>query len=99
MHPSKVRREALHALTDLPNIAAAGASDLRLLGITHPQQLIGASALDLYQRLCLLSGQQQDPCVLDVLLSVVDFMNGAEAQPWWAYTSQRKQMLAALKSV
>ena len=71
-------------------------ADLRLLGITHPRQLAAADAFQLYQALCRATGQRQDPCVLDTFLAAVDFMRGAPAQPWWAYTAQRKRQFPAL---
>lgn len=97
MNPAKVRRDRLQALTDLPNIGPAGARDLILLGIEHAGQLRGQSPLLLFQRLCQLSGVQHDPCVLDVLISVVRFMDGEPARPWWDYTAERQHMLAAAR--
>lgn len=91
MHPDKVNRARLNALTDLPNIGPAGAADLRLLGITHPEQLSGRCPFELYDELCRQTGAKHDPCVIDVFMSVIAFMNGAEARPWWAYTPIRKQ--------
>ena len=91
MHPAKVRRDHLHQLTDLPNIGPASAADLRRLGIHHPQDLIGKNADTLYHTLCALDGIRHDPCVLDVLQSVVDYMHGGEALPWWTYSAKRKQ--------
>lgn len=90
MNPAKVRREAVRALTDLPNIGPACAQDLRLLGIEHPQQLVGRDACELYRSLCRITGVRHDPCVIDVFLSITDFMAGGEPQPWWHYTPQRK---------
>ncbi len=52
--------------------------------------------VQLYRDLCRLTGQRHDPCVLDTLLSVVDFMHGAPPAPWWAYTPQRKAMVGVL---
>ena len=91
MNPSKVRRDRLLALTDLPNIGPAMARDLRLLGFDHPGQLTGQDAQALYDRLCLLTGARQDPCVLDVFVSVTRFMDGDEPRPWWFYTPERKR--------
>lgn len=48
-------------------------------------------ALALYHALCELQGARVDPCMLDVFLSLEDFMAGGEAQPWWHYTAQRKR--------
>ena len=90
MHPAKVDRRRLAKLTDLPNIGPACAADLRRLGIQRPEQLKGRQPLALYERLCRLTGQRQDPCVLDVLTSVVRFMDGEPARPWWEYSAERK---------
>lgn len=90
MNPSKVRRDRLEHLTDLPNIGPAMARDLRLLGFERPGQLAGQDPHALYDRLCELTGARQDPCVLDVLVSVTRFMDGEEPRPWWFYTPERK---------
>lgn len=94
MHPSKVDRERLAKLTDLPNVGRAVAADLRLLGIQSPADLAGRCALDMYVQLCKKTDVRQDPCVLDVFLSVTSFMNGDPPRPWWEYTDQRKAALA-----
>jgi Pathogenicity locus len=95
MHPSKVSRDRLVALTDLPNIGSAGAEDLRVLGILTPQQLVGRDPWELYDTLCARTGVRHDPCVLDVLISVTRYMAGDDAKPWWAYTPERKAALRA----
>lgn len=95
MNPAKVRREQVDRLEDLPNIGPAMARDLRLLGIQTPADLTGQDAYVLHGRLCVLTGFRQDPCVIDVFLSIVRFMDGGPAQPWWAFTAERKQALAA----
>ena len=90
MHPSKVDRQRLHRFTDLPNIGPAGAADFQRIGYQTPRALTGADPPGLYHALCLATGTRQDPCVLDVFLSVIDFLDGAPARPWWEYTAQRK---------
>lgn len=77
-------------LEQLPNIGPAMAADLRALGIVHPRELAQRDAFRLYQDLCTHSGKRQDPCVLDTFMAATDFMRGAKAAPWWAYTAQRK---------
>lgn len=94
MNPSKVERDRLRELTDLPNIGAAGAKDLRLIGIREPHQLVGRSPFDMYQELCLKTGVRHDPCVIDVFMSITSFMAGEEPRPWWYFTAARKQLLA-----
>jgi hypothetical protein len=93
MHPDKVRRDHLDRLTDLPNVGPAMARDLQHLGIRAPADLRGEDPYVLYERLCQLTGQRQDPCVLDVFISLTRFMAGDPAQPWWAYTEERKRTL------
>ncbi len=78
-------------LEQLPNIGPAMAADLRALGIAHPRELVQSDAYALYQALCRLSGKRQDPCVLDTFMAATDFMRGAAAAPWWAYTARRKR--------
>lgn len=80
---------ACDRLEQVPNIGPATAADLRQLGIHHPADLARADPAELFDRLCHLTGQRHDPCVLDTLHAAVDFMRGAPAQPWWAYTARR----------
>ncbi len=86
-------RKTVSRLQALPNIGKAMAADLELIGITHPKQLIDSDPFKLYDDLCAKTGQRQDPCVLDVFMSVVHFMQGGEALPWWAFTDERKQRI------
>jgi hypothetical protein len=91
MHPAKVKREAVRRLTDLPNVGPSVARDLELLGITHPAALAGRDPWQLYTQLCELTGTRQDPCVLDVMISVTRFADGEAPRVWWDYTAERKQ--------
>ena len=84
------------ALEQLPNIGPSLAADLRLIGIQRPADLRGKDAFVLYQKLCAATGQRQDPCVLDTFMAATDFMRGAPAAPWWAYTAQRKQQFGQI---
>lgn len=83
-------------LEQLPNIGPAMAADLRALGIVHPRELAQRDAFELYQALCANRGKRQDPCVLDTLMAVTDFMRGAAPAPWWAYTPRRKLVYGAV---
>ncbi|MCJ8321064.1 MAG: helix-hairpin-helix domain-containing protein [Colwellia sp.] len=95
MNPSKVVRENVRKLTDLPNIGKAGAADLELLGIDKPEDLVGHDPYKMYERLCLLTSSKHDPCVIDVFISVTCFINGDEPKAWWDYTAERKRLQAA----
>ena len=79
------------ALEQLPNIGPALARDLRSIGVAHPRELAAHDGFALYRALCAKTGRRQDPCVLDTFLAATDFMRGAPAAPWWAYTARRKR--------
>ena len=93
MNPAKVIRERVKTLTDLPNIGRALAGDLQLLGIDRPEKLRDRDPYVLYRELCRTKGHRQDPCVLDTFISIVRFMDGGAAQPWWYFTAERKVAL------
>jgi hypothetical protein len=91
--PKHLEREAIVRLEDLPNIGKAGAADLCCIGIEHPDQLPGKSPLRMYEALCAKTGARHDPCVIDVFMSAVRYMEGAAPLPWWSYTEERKRLL------
>jgi hypothetical protein len=93
VNPQKVQRDKVGRLEDLPNIGKAMAADLRLLGIATPGQLRDCDAYEMYVMLCEKTGQRQDPCVIDVFLSIAHFMRGGDALPWWEFTAERKKSL------
>jgi hypothetical protein len=88
------KRTSPTRLEDVPNVGPATAGDLRLLGIERATQLAGRDPFKMHEKLCALTGQQHDPCVIDVFMACVRYMEGAPAKPWWAYTSERKRTLA-----
>ena len=95
--PPKARHaDECERLEQLPNIGPSLASDLRSIGISHPGELAASEAFELYLALCRHSGKRQDPCVLNTFLAITDFMRGAPAAPWWAYTAERKQRFGAI---
>jgi hypothetical protein len=81
-------------LERLPNVGAAIAADLRLLGVGRPQDLLGRDPYAMYDELCGLTKQRHDPCLLDTFIAAVRFMGGEPARRWWAYTAERKRVLA-----
>lgn len=99
MNPQKVRRDQVRKLEDLPNIGKAMATDLRLIGIHTPMHLLDREAFEMYEMLCAKTGQRHDPCVLDVFISIVHFMRGGEALPWWSFTEERKRKLQSLAKI
>ncbi len=77
--------------TDIPNVGKAMEHDFILLGIRSPKDLAKKDPYSLYKKLEKITGAHQDPCVLDTYMAVVDFMQGAPARPWYAYTKERKK--------
>jgi hypothetical protein len=98
MNPAKVVRERVRTFRDLPNIGPAAAADFALLGFKTPSELKGADPLELYHALSDITGTYQDPCVLDVFMSVTDFLNGNPPKPWWDFTELRKQRYGDLRA-
>ena len=86
-------RLTVSSLDALPNIGKKIATELESIGIDHPKKLIGQSPIKLYQQLCEKKGKRVDHCVIDVLMSAVDFMEGGEPKPWWQFTEQRKKIM------
>ena len=93
MNPARAKRETTRQLRDLPNVGKQIEKTLLSIAIEKPGQLTGADPLELYKRVIDVTGKPVDPCLLDVFISIVDFMDGAEAKKWWAYTAERKELL------
>jgi hypothetical protein len=82
-------------LEGLPNIGKTIAKYLRLISIQAPDQLKGQDPYQMFERLAQVSGRPYDPCLLDVFISVVRFVDGGPPCPWWHYTAERKRALAS----
>lgn len=87
-------RTKVAKLDDIPNVGKATVGDLHLLGITQPDQIPGRDPYAMYDELCRLTQQRHDPCVIDVFIAIVRYMEGAPKTPWWKYTAERKRELA-----
>ena len=81
-------------LADLMNVGPATVKDLSMLGIHSVRALADQDAFELYERLCTLTRQRHDPCVIDVFMSAIDQARGRAPRPWWHYTPQRKRRMA-----
>ena len=92
--PQHDRRD-ITRLEDIPNVGRAVAADLRRLGITSPGELPGRDPYAMFDELCRVTGQRQDPCLLDTFIAAVRFMEGGPKKPWWDFTAERKRTLAA----
>ncbi len=82
-------------LEDLISIGPAMLRDFEMLGIRSMAQLARQSPQRMYTRLNRLSGQRQDPCVLDVFRAAVAQTKNprlpAEQCQWWYWSRRRKQ--------
>lgn len=85
-------RNTVAQLEALPNIGKAIAMKLQSIGIKHPIQLIGKDPFELHAELCLMKGQTVDPCIIDVFMAAIHFMEHGETLPWWRFTKERKRI-------
>jgi hypothetical protein len=88
-------RRDIRKLQDIPNIGPAMARDLALLNIHGPAELIGKDPYAMHAELCRITGVRHDPCVMDVFIAAVRFMEGEPARKWWYYTAERKEKLSS----
>ena len=84
-------RKDIKRFRDIPNVGQAIEKDLIALGIKEPAELIGKDPYQMYKELCSVTHKRQDPCVIDVFLSAVRFMQGGPAKKWWEFTEERKK--------
>lgn len=89
LHP----RLSVEKFTDIPNIGKAMDRDFKLIGLKEPKELIGSDPYQLYKDLCRITEQKHDPCVVDVFISAVRYMEGGPAKKWWEFTEERKKVL------
>lgn len=81
-------------LLALRNIGPAMRRDFALLGIGTVKQLARCRADRLYEQLQALTGQHQDPCVLDTFAAAIHQAHTGEALPWWHFSRERKRRTA-----
>jgi len=81
-------------LADLISIGPAMLRDFDLLGIRSVYQLAKQDPQKMYARLERLTGQYQDPCVLDTFQAAVAQARNprlpAEQCQWWYWSRKRK---------
>ena len=82
-------RTAPDELRRIPGVGVTIAQDLRGLGITRVDQLVGQDPQALYDRLCEQAGQHIDRCMLYVLRCAVyyasEFPHDPELLKWWSW--------------
>lgn len=88
-------RNEIKKFQDIPNVGKAIERDLILLGIKKPIELIGKDPYQMYSDLCNVTGNRHDPCVVDVFISAVRYMEGGPPKKWWEFTNERKKTMGA----
>jgi len=91
-------RTDINNLNKIPNVGPATIRYLNMLGINKPFELIGQNPYAMYKELCKTTGKKFDPCLADVFISAVKFMEGAPTRNWWHYTEERKATLSKKRS-
>lgn len=91
--------EDTRRLGDLGSIGPAMLRDFEQLGITSVAQLARQQPRELYDRLCVLTGTRQDPCVEDTFTCAVaqarDPFLPEEQRQWWYWSRVRKNAVTA----
>jgi hypothetical protein len=86
--------ESTRQLGDLISIGPAMLRDFELLGIRTVAHLAQRNPERMYAKLNRLTGQRQDPCVLDVFCAAVAQAKNprlsAEQCEWWYWSRKRK---------
>ncbi len=79
---------------DLVSVGPAIEHDFQMMGIRSVAQLAKQNPKRMYDKLCRLTGQRQDPCVLDTfeaaVAQAVNPLLPAEQCQWWYWSKIRK---------
>lgn len=82
-------------LRDLTSVGPAILRDFELLGVRSVAQLARENPRRMYSKLCRISGECQDICVLDVFAAAVaqarDPLLPPEKCQWWYWSRRRKK--------
>jgi hypothetical protein len=89
-------------LEDLVSIGPAMLRDFKMLGIRDVAHLARQEPQEMYDRMCELTGQRQDPCVLDTFNAAVAQARDPHLPPgqrqWWFWSRERKRVEKATSS-
>lgn len=89
-------RNDVKRFEDIPNVGKATARDFLLLGIRQPQDLVGKNAYKMYDELCRYTASTHDPCMIDVFISAIRYMEGGPLKKWWEFSKERKETLESI---
>jgi len=89
----KDRKPSERKFQDLVSVGPAIERDFQMMGIRSVAELAKQNPKKMYDKLCKLTGQQQDPCVLDTFeAAVAQAVNPrlpAEKCQWWYWSKIR----------
>ena len=88
-------RNEIKNFSDIPNVGIATEKAFDLLGIKDPVELVNKDPYQMYNDLCSITRKRHDPCVIDVFISAVRYMQGGPAKKWWEFTKERKMTLGS----
>ena len=88
-------RTDIKSIQQIPNVGKAIENLFNIIGVNSPKQLIGKDPYKMYIELCNVTNQTHDPCVIDVFISAVKYMEGGPHRKWWEFTEERKNKLGA----
>jgi hypothetical protein len=90
----KARQTKERQFRDLVSVGPAIERDFVMMGIRSVAQLAKQNPKQMYDKMCRLTGQRQDPCVLDTFeAAVAQAANPrlpAEKCQWWYWSKIRK---------
>lgn len=82
-------------LQQLPGVGPSIAADLQRLGVRSLKDLARRDPERMYARLCEITGQKQDPCVLYTFRCAVYAARTLRPEPellkWWNWKGRRLQ--------
>jgi hypothetical protein len=91
----KKARQTERRLGDLISIGPAMLRDFKLLGIRSVAELARQNPQRMYEKMERMTGQRQDPCVLDTFCTAVAQARNprlaAEKCQWWWWSRERKK--------
>jgi hypothetical protein len=91
---AKIKRKEHRALQNLISVGPATVRDLELLGVGSVAALARQNPGSLYKKLCRITGERQDICVLDVFRAGVAQARNprlpVEQCQWWYWSRKRK---------
>lgn len=79
-------------LKNLRNVGKATLRDLNILGITSIDDLVNKDPTELFEQLERLTGMRHDPCMWDIFAAIIHEAKTGEPSPWWAWTTERKNL-------